>query len=119
MSNLGLSNKCKKRKRGEGVFRFKTFGEHGNPIEFDGSFRQNIKALLEFGHFENNTKSGMPSWSFQLEVTRHPPFHILLFVIEEPIEASLERHCKQCQYVGEVFFSPYIPTIQLREIVVD
>ncbi|KRH74860.1 hypothetical protein GLYMA_01G047400v4 [Glycine max] len=42
----------------------------------------------------------MPMWSFQHEVHHHPPLHILLFVIEEPIEAALNRHCKHCQYVG-------------------
>nr|AXF35970.1 transcription factor male sterility 1 [Tapiscia sinensis] len=96
-------NGCKKRRRGvERVFRFKTFGENGYPVEFDGSssFRHNVKALLEFGHFESSLCSIMSSWSFQLDVHRHPPSHILLLVVEEPIESSLNRHCKHCQYVG-------------------
>lgn len=101
MSHLDITN-CKKRKRGDKVFRFKTFGEHGYPVEFDGSFRHNVEALLEFGYSENKICRGIPSWSFQLEVSCHPPFHILLFVIEEPIEASVEHHCKHCLYVGEV-----------------
>ncbi|XVE57886.1 hypothetical protein DITRI_Ditri04bG0126200 [Diplodiscus trichospermus] len=92
---------CRKRRRGgENVFKFKSFGENGCPVEFDGSFRENVKALLEYGHLENNLCNGMLSWSFQLEVHRHPPFHILLFVVEEPIEASINLHCKHCQYVG-------------------
>ncbi|KAJ4829114.1 hypothetical protein Tsubulata_032899 [Turnera subulata] len=91
---------CKKRKRGERVFRFKIFGENGYPVEFEGSFKQNIKALLEYGHFDSNTGNGIPSWSFQLEVNRQPPLHIWLFVVEEPIEASLQLHCKHCQYIG-------------------
>ncbi|OAY25374.1 PHD finger protein MALE STERILITY 1 [Manihot esculenta] len=99
MSHLDITN-CKKRKRGDKVFRFKTFGEHGYPVEFDGSFRHNVEALLEFGYSENKICRGIPSWSFQLEVSCHPPFHILLFVIEEPIEASVEHHCKHCLYVG-------------------
>ncbi|KAA8529892.1 hypothetical protein F0562_034504 [Nyssa sinensis] len=99
MSHLDLSG-CKKRKRGERVFKFKTFGEKGNPIESSGPFCQNMKALLEFGHSESGLCSGMESWSFQLEVHRHPPLHILMFVVEEPIELSLNRHCKHCQYVG-------------------
>ncbi|KAF5748094.1 putative DNA binding protein [Tripterygium wilfordii] len=100
MSHLEETS-CKRRKRGgERVYRFKTFGECGYPAEFDGSFKDNVKALLEFGHSERNLCSGMQSWSFQLEVHRHPPFHVLLLVVEEPTEASLNHHCKHCQYIG-------------------
>ncbi|KAL1199194.1 PHD finger protein MALE STERILITY 1 [Cardamine amara subsp. amara] len=91
----------KKRKRGETrVFRLKTFGETGHPAEMNElSFRDNLGKLLEFGHFESSGLLG--SWSFQLEVHRHPnPLHVLLFVVEEPIEASLNLRCNHCQYVG-------------------
>ncbi|XP_024023435.1 PHD finger protein MALE STERILITY 1 [Morus notabilis] len=99
MSHLDLTG-CKKRKRGERVFRFKSFGEKGYPVEFLGPFRKNVKALLEFGHLESDLCPRMPSWSFQLEVHRHPPVHVLLFIIEESIDISVNRHCKQCQFVG-------------------
>lgn len=104
MSHLDLIG-SKKRKRGERVFRFKSFGEPGYPVEFTGSFRENVKALVEFGHLESNS-----SWSFQLEFHRHHPVQILLFVVEEPVEASLNRHCNHCQYVGNVIFirAPFI-----------
>lgn len=114
MSNLDVSD-FKKRKRYSGdcrVFRFKSFGENGHPVEFaNGSFRENVKALLEFGHLETKLCSkGMPCWSFQLEVHRHPPLHILLFVVEQPIDydaSLLNRHCKQCHYVGKSsYFHP-------------
>lgn len=101
MSHLDLTG-CKKRKRGERVFRFKSFGEKGYPVEFLGPFRENVKALLEFGHLESDLCPRMPSWSFQLEVHRHPPVHVLLFIIEESIDISVNRHCKQCQFVGKV-----------------
>jgi hypothetical protein len=87
MSHLDLIGR-KKRKRGEGVFRFKSFGEPGYPIDFVGQFWENAKALLEFGHLESNSYCEMPSWSFQLEIHRHPPFHMLLFIVEELVEAS-------------------------------
>ncbi|KAK7274834.1 hypothetical protein RIF29_15933 [Crotalaria pallida] len=90
----------KKRKRCGRVFRFKNFGEPGYPVMFSGPFRENVKALLEYANLENNLGMGMPMWSFQLEVHHQPPLHILLFVIEEPIETSLNRYCKHCQYVG-------------------
>ncbi|KAH0990860.1 hypothetical protein GBA52_002343 [Prunus armeniaca] len=104
-SHLDFSG-CKKRKRGERVFRFKSFGENGYPVGFVGSsFRENVKALLEYGHVEggslcSTSSTGMKCWSFQLQVHRHAPAHVVLFVVEEPIEASPNRHCKQCQYVG-------------------
>ena len=101
MSYLDLIS-SRKRKREERVFRFKIFGENGYPAEFDRSFEQNIRKLLELAHFDRNNCSRMPSWSFKLEVIRQPTLHITLFVVEEPIEASLEHHCKHCQYVGEV-----------------
>ncbi|KAL6192415.1 hypothetical protein ACLB2K_033505 [Fragaria x ananassa] len=101
--NLDLSG-SKKRKRGERVFRFKTFGENGYPVGFvASSFRENVKALLEYGHLEStlcNSASGMKSWSFQLQLHRNAPVHLVLFVVEEPFEASLNSHCKHCQYVG-------------------
>ncbi|KAB2620115.1 PHD finger protein MALE STERILITY 1-like [Pyrus ussuriensis x Pyrus communis] len=42
----------------------------------------------------------MHCWSFQLQVHSHAPTHVVLLVVEEPIEASLNRHCKECQDVG-------------------
>ncbi|CAN8252555.1 unnamed protein product [Cochlearia groenlandica] len=101
MSNLIRTDLPKKRKRGESrVFRLKTFGETGHPVDMNElSFRDNLRKLLEFGHYENSGLMG--SWSFQLEVHRHPnPLYVLLFVVEEPIEASLSLRCNQCQYVG-------------------
>ncbi|XP_041015490.1 PHD finger protein MALE STERILITY 1 [Juglans microcarpa x Juglans regia] len=99
MSHLDLIG-SRKRKRGERVFRFKSFGEPGYPVEFIGPFRENVKALLEFGQLETNSSREISSWSFQLEFHRHHPVQILLFVVEEPVEASLNRHCNHCQYVG-------------------
>ncbi|CAA7061107.1 unnamed protein product [Microthlaspi erraticum] len=103
MSNLIRTDLPKKRKRGESrVFRLKTFGETGHPAEMNElSFRDNLGKLLEFGHFESSGLMG--SWSFQLEVHRQPnPLYVLLFVVEEPIEASLNLRCNHCQYVGDV-----------------
>ncbi|KAK2429061.1 RING/FYVE/PHD zinc finger superfamily protein [Trifolium repens] len=91
----------KKRKRCGRVFRFKNFGEQGYPVMFNGtSFRENVNTLLEYANLESNLNMGMVMWSFQLELHHHPPLHILLFVIEESIEAALNRHCNHCQYVG-------------------
>ncbi|KAI8538591.1 hypothetical protein RHMOL_Rhmol09G0116100 [Rhododendron molle] len=104
MSHLDLSS-CKKRRRGERVFKFKTFGEKGHPVDWDGGgvFVENVKALLEFGNVESGLRSGsggVAGWSFPLEVYRHPPVHVMLFVVEESLEVLLDRHCKHCQYVG-------------------
>ncbi|XP_071928005.1 PHD finger protein MALE STERILITY 1-like [Coffea arabica] len=91
---------CKKRKRGEGVLKFKGFCDQGYPVEFNGSFQENVRALLEIGQMETGLCDPMPIWSFQLEVHRHPLLHVFLFVVEEPIELSLTRGCKHCQYIG-------------------
>ncbi|KAK4259138.1 hypothetical protein QN277_005504 [Acacia crassicarpa] len=92
----------KRRRRCGRVFRFKNFAEAGYPVEFKGPFRENVNALLEFANCESKYLGfGMPIWSFQLEVHRHPPSHVFLFVIEEAItDTSLNGHCKHCQYVG-------------------
>jgi len=89
-----------KRKRCGRVFRFKNFAEPGYPVVFGGPFRENVNALLQHANLESDLS--MPMWSFELEVHHHPPLHILLFVIEEAVEAVLNRHCKHCQYVGNV-----------------
>ncbi|KAK7858858.1 phd finger protein male sterility 1 [Quercus suber] len=99
MSHLDLIGH-KKRKRGLRVFRFKSFGEPGYPIEFVAPFRENVKALLEFGHLESNSYCEMPSWSFQLELHRHPPFHILLLIIEEPDTVTAFLNCEGNSYNG-------------------
>ncbi|KAB2610010.1 PHD finger protein MALE STERILITY 1-like [Pyrus ussuriensis x Pyrus communis] len=103
-SHLDLSqlSGCKKRKRGERVFRFRSFGENEYPVGLVGSsFRETVKALLEYGQVEGNLAGhGMHCWSFQLQVHSHAPTHVVLLVVEEPIEASLNRHCKECQDVG-------------------
>lgn len=107
----------KKRKRCGKVFRFKNFGEPGYPVEFTGPFRENVNALLEFANLESKLGFGMPMWSFQLEVHRHPPSHIFLLVIEEATEASMNRHCKHCQYVGNYLFFIYLVLISNLELI--
>ncbi|OVA08645.1 zinc finger protein [Macleaya cordata] len=100
MKHLMNPTGFKKRKRGERVFRFRNFCEPGHPVEFNGPFRDNIRKLLEFARVETKLCEGMNSWSFQLELHRHPPVCISLFVIEEQIEKSVSPHCHYCQYVG-------------------
>lgn len=93
---------CKKRKRGDKVFKFRTFCEPGYPANFNGPFHQNIRSLLEFGHLEDTGLwGGLQSWSFQLELHRHPPVIVSMYVMEEPIEKSRYRHCNQCRCVGK------------------
>ncbi|XP_010271105.1 PREDICTED: PHD finger protein PERSISTENT TAPETAL CELL 1 [Nelumbo nucifera] len=99
MTQLNLTG-CKKRKRGERVFKLRTFCEPGYPVEFNGLFRQNIRALIELGTPETNLCSGMHSWSFQLELHQCPSVHIVLLVIEESIERSAYRNCNHCKYMG-------------------
>lgn len=100
MSQLDLSG-FRKRKRGEKVFKFKVFGARGYPAGFTGSsFQENVTSLLEFGQIEGGACGAMATWSFQLEARRHPLLHLLLFVVEEPIELSLDFSCNHCRYIG-------------------
>ncbi|KAK1313794.1 PHD finger protein MALE STERILITY 1 [Acorus calamus] len=94
-NNVGC---CKKRTRGERVFKFKSFGHPGHPAaDFDGSFHRNVRALLEFGHPEPSLLGGgFPCWSFQLEIHGNPPVIIYLYIVEERIESSSRRHCHHC-----------------------
>lgn len=105
MSQLELSA-FRKRKRGEKVFKFKVFGARGYPAGSNGSFHENLRALLEFGQVENNA-GPMSTWSFQLEARRHPLLHLLLFVVEEPIELALDFSCRHCRYIGTLNFDMF------------
>ncbi|GAB4835493.1 hypothetical protein Ancab_000402 [Ancistrocladus abbreviatus] len=109
--STGATGCNKKRKKWCGeqqrLFRFKSFGSHGYPAEFDRTFWKNVKALLEFGNFKDNLVCNgdgivLSCWSFQLELHRHRPDRtVFLFVVEEPVEASsIYQHCKHCQYIG-------------------
>ncbi|KAK8478979.1 hypothetical protein V6N13_096194 [Hibiscus sabdariffa] len=54
-SYLDVGGGCRKRRRRRGserFFKLKSLSENGWPVEFDGSFRDNIKALVECGHME-------------------------------------------------------------------
>ncbi|XWS61774.1 hypothetical protein CRYUN_Cryun07bG0154500 [Craigia yunnanensis] len=68
-SHLDVGAACRKRRGGEKVFKFKSFAENGCPVEFDWSFRENVKALLEHGHLENNLCNGLLSWKVSLNDT--------------------------------------------------
>ncbi|CAA0811539.1 PHD finger protein MALE STERILITY 1 [Striga hermonthica] len=88
---------CRKRKRGERVFKFKVFGERGYPTDFNGSFHDNLTTLLEYGQ-QVEVCGPMPSWSFHLEVRRQPLLHLFLVVVQEDV--SLDLRCNHCHYIG-------------------
>ncbi|GER37148.1 RING/FYVE/PHD zinc finger superfamily protein [Striga asiatica] len=92
-----MPNGCRKRKRGERVFKFKVFGERGYPTEFKGSFHDNVRALLEYGQ-QVEVCGPMPSWSFHLEVRRQPLLHLFLVVVQE--DMSIDLRCNHCHYIG-------------------
>ncbi|XP_020083265.1 PHD finger protein PERSISTENT TAPETAL CELL 1 [Ananas comosus] len=94
---LGGSRKRKKRER---VFRFETFCEPGHPALFDGSFHENMRALLGFGNSESVAQGEAQCWSFQLELHHHPSSLVRLFIVEEDVEKSPYRHCRLCRFVG-------------------
>ncbi|XP_062194653.1 PHD finger protein PERSISTENT TAPETAL CELL 1 [Phragmites australis] len=96
--SLGSS---RRRKRGEMLFRFESFCQPGYPAPLaGGAFRDNVRALLGLAHLEAGAHGETKCWSFQLELHRHPPTVVRLFVVEEEVAASPHRQCHLCRHVG-------------------
>ncbi|PAN12699.1 hypothetical protein PAHAL_2G285000 [Panicum hallii] len=97
--SLGSS---RRRKRGEMLFRFESFCQPGYPASLPGggAFRDNVRALLGLAHLEAGAQGETRCWSFQLELHRHPPTVVRLFVVEEEVGASPQRQCHLCRHVG-------------------
>ena len=97
--SLGSS---RRRKRGEMLFRFESFCQPGYPAALPGggAFRENVGALLGLAHLEAGAQGETRCWSFQLELHRHPPTVVRLFVVEEEVAASPQRQCQLCRHVG-------------------
>ncbi|KAI0496013.1 hypothetical protein KFK09_022320 [Dendrobium nobile] len=90
----------KKRKRGERIFQFESFCKPGHPAHFDGSFQENIRVLLRFGHHEVIAQEGLKCWSFLLELSHSSAKKLKLFVVEEIVGISPHRQCYYCRSVG-------------------
>uniref|UniRef100_J3MXZ6 Zinc finger PHD-type domain-containing protein n=1 Tax=Oryza brachyantha TaxID=4533 RepID=J3MXZ6_ORYBR len=97
--SLGSS---RRRKRGEMVFRFEAFCQPGYPAQFAGAggFRDDVRTLLGFAHLEAGVHGETKCWSFQLELHRHPPTVVRLFVVEEEVAASPHPQCHLCRHIG-------------------
>ncbi|CAM0951629.1 unnamed protein product [Alopecurus aequalis] len=95
--SLGSS---RRRKRGEVLFRFDSFCQPGYPAQLAGAFRDNVRTLLGLAHLEAGVQGETRCWSFQLELHRHPPTFVRLFVVEEEVAASSHRQCHLCRVVG-------------------
>lgn len=93
---------ARKRKRGEQSFGFDSFCDTGNPTPLTGSFQDKLKALLMFAHPEAVEQGELQCHSFQLELHRHPPTSVRLFVLEEDVETSTCRRCRYCVSVGTI-----------------
>ncbi|XP_057849944.2 PHD finger protein MALE MEIOCYTE DEATH 1-like [Cryptomeria japonica] len=91
---------CKKRKRGERVFRFHSFGDPACPADYYGAFRNNVRKFLEeFAEKKDTNVEGMPLWSILLREDSQFA-QIPLFVIEESLQNSLHPHCDHCRCIG-------------------
>ncbi|XP_051188013.1 PHD finger protein PERSISTENT TAPETAL CELL 1 [Lolium perenne] len=90
----------RRRKRGEVLFRFDSFCQPGYPAQLAGAFRDNVRTLLGLAHLEAAAPGETRCWSFQLELHRHPPTVVRLFVVEEEVAASPHRQCHLCRVVG-------------------
>ncbi|RCV11911.1 hypothetical protein SETIT_2G224700v2 [Setaria italica] len=97
--SLGSS---RRRKRGEMLFRFESFCQPGYPapLPAGAAFKDNVRALLGLAHLEAGAQGETRCWSFQLELHRHPPTVVRLFVVEEEVGVSPQRQCHLCRHVG-------------------
>jgi hypothetical protein len=92
------ADRARKRRRGERLFGIHTFGDPGCPSEYDGPFRDNIRAFLdECAEPELYNIEGMPAWSIALEESDVHGSRVSLLVIEEGMRDSLHPHCDHCR----------------------
>ncbi|KAH7298703.1 hypothetical protein KP509_25G054900 [Ceratopteris richardii] len=92
---------CRKRRRNERAYSFHTFGDPGCPCDYDGPFRNNIRAFLQnVADHEHYDVEGRPCWSIPLEVDESQGAQITLFVVEEDIHNSHHPHCDHCRCIG-------------------
>ncbi|KAH9330687.1 hypothetical protein KI387_002795, partial [Taxus chinensis] len=90
----------KKRKRGERIFGFHSFGDPACPADYYGAFRDNVRKFLEeYAEREDYNVEGMPLWSIMLREDSHSA-QIPVFVIEESVHNSLHPHCDHCRCIG-------------------
>lgn len=91
----------RKRKRGERLFSFQHFADPGFPADYDGPFRDNVRAFLdECADPEPCNIDGMPAWSIALEDDATQGCRINLLVFMEGVRDSLHPHCDQCRCIG-------------------
>ncbi|KAH7287677.1 hypothetical protein KP509_32G069100 [Ceratopteris richardii] len=91
----------RKRKRNDRVFSFHTFGDPGCPCDYDGPFRDNIRAFLHnTAERELYDVEGRPAWSIALQVDDSHSAQISLVIVEEDIQNSRHPHCDHCRCIG-------------------
>ncbi|XP_024528149.1 PHD finger protein MALE MEIOCYTE DEATH 1 [Selaginella moellendorffii] len=91
-----------KKRRAERVFGIHTFGDPGCPADYDGAFRDNIRAFLsDCAEMEPYTVEGMPTWSLLLEDDRNlSSGRLNLLIMEESTANSMHPHCDHCRCIG-------------------
>ncbi|XP_024524457.1 PHD finger protein PERSISTENT TAPETAL CELL 1 [Selaginella moellendorffii] len=91
-----------KKRRAERVFGIHTFGDPGCPADYDGAFRDNIRAFLsDCAEMEPYTVEGMPTWSLLLEDDRNlSSGRLNLLIMEESTANSIHPHCDHCRCIG-------------------
>lgn len=91
----------RKRKRGERLFAFQSFGDPGFPADYYGPFRDNVRAFLDECAESEVNIDGMPTWCIALEDDSTQGTRINLLVFVEGVRESLHPHCDQCRCIGE------------------
>lgn len=97
---LSRERAIRKRKRGERLFSFHNFADPGFPADYDGPFRDNVRAFLEECAETEVTVDGLPGWCVALEDDSIQGARVNLLIFVEGVQDSLHPYCDQCRCIG-------------------
>ncbi len=92
----------RKRKRGERLFSFHNFADPGFPADYDGPFRDNVRAFLEECAESEVSVDGLHGWYVALEDDSIQGALVNLLVFAEGVQDSLHPYCDQCRCIGKL-----------------
>ena len=100
----------RKRKRGERVFSFHNFADPGYPADYDGPFRDNVRAFLQECPESEVTVDDLPGWCVALEDDSIQGARVNLLVVVEGVNDSVYPYCDQCRCIGK--FRPQVACLE-------
>ena len=124
-NNTTNSSNSRKRPRhsNDRLFRFNTFGDPGCPCDYDGAFRDNIKAFLQtvaersellYNDVVSEGRSGAIVWSISLQEETQSAL-VPLLIVEEDVQFTPRLpYCDYCRCIGiSVYIIPISSSLML------